>query len=275
MIEACIFADEVSTNFDEAVRLSVEAGATAIELRGGIWGRNVQNCTDEDVERMKEVLAKYGARIGVIGSPVGKCDLENEEEYQTHLRWFDRMCELAHEFHTSIIRGFAFWNPNRPEHIRPNLENYLPRIVEKLTPIVRKAEQGNVFYCLETENSTMTGTCAEIARLIEALEGSPHLGVVWDVNNSWHGGELPYPDGYSRIRGRVRHVHVKPNAAQNLDTVADTSFSYADILRILKADGYDGCLSIEHWGSPHLMLEGVRQLVALLAHVNREQNKVR
>ena len=46
MIEACIFADEVSKDFDEAVRLSVEAGARCIELRGGIWGRSVQTCTD-------------------------------------------------------------------------------------------------------------------------------------------------------------------------------------------------------------------------------------
>ena len=42
----------------------------------------------------------------------------------------------------------------------------------------------------------------------------------------------------------------------------------ADALRVLKSDGYDGAASIEHWGSPELMLEGVRQLVPLLGRVN-------
>lgn len=267
MIEACIFADEVSKDFDEAIRLSAEAGARAIELRGGIWGRAVQSCTDEDVERMQEVLRQHGARVAVIGSPVGKCDMENEEEYQQHVRYFDRMCELAHVFETRVIRGFAFWNPLRAERQRPDLSQYIDRIVERLTPLVRKAEEENVLYCFETECSTVTGTCEEIARVIEALGGSEHLGAAWDVNNGWGGGEMPYPDGYGRIRDRVYHVHVKPNADKNIETVADTSLTYSDILRVLRADGYDGCASIEHWGSPELMLDGVRQLNGLLAHV--------
>lgn len=267
MIETCIFADEVSKDFDEAIRRCVEAGARAIELRGGIWGRAVQNCTDEDVERMQDVLRKHGARVGVIGSPVGKCAIDDEDEYRQHLRYFDRMCELAHAFGTRVIRGFAFWNPNRAERTRPDLSQYIDTIAEKLAPIVEKAEREDVLYCFETECSTMTGTCRETATVIEALGGSAHLGSAWDVNNGWGGGELPYPDGYGLIRGRVHHLHVKPNADKNIETVADTSLTYAEILRVLRADGYDGCASIEHWGSPELMLAGVRQLNALLQHL--------
>ena len=137
-----------------------------------------------------------------------------------------------------------------------------------MAPIVRKAEEENVLYCLETECSTMTGTCEETARVIDALGGSEVLGSAWDVNNGWGGGELPYPDGYSHIRGRVYHVHVKPNAANNIDTVSSTDLTYDEVLRVLKSDGYDGAASIEHWGSPELMLEGVRQLVPLLDRVN-------
>jgi len=267
MIEACVFADEVSKDFDEAVRLSVEAGATCIELRGGIWGRAVQDCTDEDVERMQGVLSKYGARVAVIGSPVGKCHIDNAKEVENHIKWFDRMCELAHAFDTRVIRGFAFWNPSREERTRPDLDLWLPEIAEKMSPIVAKAEEEDVLYCLETECSTMTGTCEETARVMEALGNSPALGSAWDVNNGWGGGELPYPDGYAHVRGRVYHVHVKPNADNNIDSVSDTDLTYAEVLRVIKADGYEGCASIEHWGSPELMLEGVRQLVPLLEHL--------
>jgi len=265
MIEPCFFADEVSRDFEEAVRLGAEAGATAIELRGGIWGRAVQSCTDEDVARMQQVLAAHGARVAVIGSPVGKCALDDDEECRQHLEWFDRMCELAHRFGARVIRGFAFWAPRQSEGDRPDLSPYLDRITERLAPITKRAEAEDVLYCLETEGSTMTGTCAEIAAVIEALGGSGHLGATWDVNNGWDCGELPLPDGYAHVRGRVHHVHVKPNARKSIETVADSPVAYAQVVRALRADGYAGFFGVEHWGSPELMLEGVRQVKALLS----------
>jgi sugar phosphate isomerase/epimerase len=265
MIEPCYFADEVSGDFEEAVRRGVEAGARAIELRGGIWGRAVQSCTGGDVTRMKEVLGRYGARVAVIGSPVGKCDIDNEDEYRTHVEWFARMCELAHTFGTRVVRGFAFWTPQRAERPRPDLGKYLDRVAEKLGPIVARAEQEGVLYCFETEGSTMTGTCAEIAAVIDALGGSPNLGATWDVNNGWGCGELPLPDGYAHVRGRVHHVHVKPNARKTIETVGDSPVTYAEVFRTLLADGYSGCAGIEHWGSPELMLEGVRQVGKIVA----------
>jgi sugar phosphate isomerase/epimerase len=267
MIENCYFADEVSKDFEEAVRLGVDAGARAIELRGGIWGKSVTTATDDDVARMQEVLERHGARIGVIGSPVGKCSHEDEDEYRQHLQFFDRMVELARAFDVKVIRGFAFWNPRRDERQRPNLDEYLPIIVEKLTPIVKRAEEAGVTYAFETETSTMTGTCEETRRVIDALGNSPALASCWDVNNGYGGGELPMPDGYAHVRGLVRHVHVKPNKDNNIETVSATSITYEQVLQTLLDDGYEGCASIEHWGTPELMLDGVRQLSALLRRV--------
>lgn len=36
MIDVCFFSGEVSTDFAEAVRLGVEAGANSVEIRGGL-----------------------------------------------------------------------------------------------------------------------------------------------------------------------------------------------------------------------------------------------
>lgn len=269
-IQPAIFADEVSSDFDEAVDLSGRAGVRVIELRSGMWGRAVQSCTDDDVARVKEVLARFDARVGVIASPVGKCDLQSDEECATHLRWFERMCELAHTFDTRIIRGFAFWNPNgtSDEAPRPDLEPLLPRMVEKLAPIVRRAEQEDVLFCLESEGSTCSGTCAEIARIIEALGGGDSLCVAWDVYNSTVLGEHPLEEGYPHIRGLVRHVHVKPDARKTIQAVGDTDASFEAVLRALLADGYTGLASVEHWGSRWLMLEGARQVVDLLGRLD-------
>ncbi len=110
MIKTCIFADEVSKDFDEAVRLSREAGADYVEVRGGIWGKDVTTASNDDIARMQDVLSKYDVKIGCIGSPFGKCSF-SKEEYEKHLSIFHRMIELAHIFDTKIIRMFAFWMP--------------------------------------------------------------------------------------------------------------------------------------------------------------------
>ncbi len=258
MIKTCIFADEVSKDFEEAVRLSHEAGADYVEVRGGIWGKDVTTANDDDIARMKDVLAKYNVKIGCIGSPFGKCSFD-KEEYERHLNIFHRMIELAHIFDTKIIRMFAFWMPDefrgKP---RPDIRNYLPEIVPRLKPAAKIAEKEDVIMALETEDTTLVGSCQEARIVIDAIE-SQSMKVCWDVNNAWHCNELPYPDGYNFIRGLVKHVHVKPNASKNIDTVGNSNVSYEQVLKALLDDGYDGCASIEHWGSSEFMLKGIKE----------------
>jgi len=269
MIKTCIFADEVSKDFDEAVRLSREAGADYVEVRGGIWGKDVTTANDDDVKRMQETLDKYSVKIGAIGSPFGKCSFD-KEEYERHLKFFNRMVELAHIFDTKIIRTFAFWVPkevrNVPRH-EINISDFLGEIAPRLKPAAKIAEGEDVIMALETEDSTLVGSCAEARAVIDAVE-SDAMKMCWDVNNSWQCKELPYPDGYNYIKGLVRHVHVKPNADKNIDTVGNSNVSYAQILKVLIDDGFDECASIEHWGSPEFMLKGVHELNKVLQSIS-------
>lgn len=267
-IEVCVFTDEVAHDFEEAVGLTTAAGATAMEIRGRLYGKNVTTIDDDDVRRMEDVLDRHEARVASIGSPFGKCDRERPEELAEHQRHFERMVELAHVFGTRVIRGFALWKPDRErDQPRPDLSRYLDEIVAFLTPAVQLAEQEGVLLCLENEGATMVGTCAEAEAVIDALGAPQSLAVAWDVNNGLSCGENPLPDGYARIAGRVAHVHVKPNGAQSLATVGDSDLTYETVLRTLFADGYRAAASIEHWGSPELMLKGVRELSELVARL--------
>lgn len=266
MIRACIFTDEVSHDFEEAVKLSKEKGADYIEIRGGIWGKDVTTIDNDDIERMKDIISKYNVKIGSIGSPFGKCRFD-EHEYQRHMVIFRKMIQLAHIFDVKIIRMFAFWIPDefrgKP---RPNISNYLTEIECRLKLAATIAESEDVIMALETEDSTLVGSCAEARAVIDTV-GSDAIKVCWDVNNSWHCGEIPYPDGYEFIRGLVRHVHVKPNARKSIDTVGDSNVPYKQIFQALLKDGYDGCASIEHWGSPEMMLKGLVELNSVLSQL--------
>ena len=269
MIETCIFADEVSKDFDESVRLSVDAGARCIEVRGGVWNKHIRAVDDNDVERMKEVLAKYGARISVVGANVGKCDMEDHAQCAEHVAEFERMAELAHVFGTDVIRGFAMWNPGRRAKAeRTALDDaILKRVVERLRPVIDIAERENVVFAIESEESTMGGSCEELRRIVDAFSGSPGIAITWDINNSRCCGSTPYPDGYELVKDHLRHIHVKPNKDKNIQTIWDFPMSYEELLKIILRDGYRGSAGIEHWGSPELMLEGARQLSAVLRRI--------
>jgi sugar phosphate isomerase/epimerase len=270
-IEVCVFTDEVAPDFEEAVRQSVAAGATGMEIRGRLYGKSVTTIDDADVRRMQEVLDRHGARVVSIGSPYGKCHRERPEELAEHQRHFERMVALAHAFGTRVIRGFALWKPERKnDRQRPDLGRYLDEIVAFLTPAVRLAAREGVVLCLENEGATMVGTCAEARAVIDALGQPESLAVAWDVNNGHYCGEPPLPDGYARIAGRVAHLHVKPNPAHSLETVGESDLTYEAVLRQLLADDYQGAASIEHWGSPDLMLKGVRELTTLISRLDAE-----
>lgn len=267
MIDVCFFADEVSKiDFEEAVKLGVEAGANTVEVRGGVWGKHVTEIDDDDVKRAQDVLSNYDVRVASIGSPFGKCAVDNPQEYEQHLRHFDRMVELAHAFETQIIRGFTFWNPSRgiKGAPRPDINDYMERIVEKLARVVPIAERANVTLAFENESACLAGTCEETRAVINALGNSPALTSCWDVNNGLHCGENPLPEGYAHIKGLVRHVHVKPNREKNLNPIGETELRYEQLLETLIQDGFTGAASVEHWGNPEQMLEGVRQLRAVV-----------
>jgi L-ribulose-5-phosphate 3-epimerase len=80
-------------------------------------------------------------------------------------------------------------------------------------------------------------------------------------------GSKPFPDGYSCVRDRVIHVHLKDMDGEGNWTKMGTGVvDYQGQLRALADDGYEGVLSLEtHYESPDSGLEGsTRESVAAI-----------
>ena len=45
-----------------------------------------------------------------------------------------------------------------------------------------------------------------------------------------------------------------------MNPVGTTNIIYEDLLTAVISDGFSGAASIEHWGTPDLMLQGIREL---------------
>ena len=267
MIEPCYITGEMSPDFEEAVRLGAEAGIRTVQLRQNIWGRNIEQLTDEDVSRAKSVLTAYGVRVGSLYSPFGKCNIEDPVEIKHHMAILSRVIELAHAFETRLVRVFPFRRPGYKEYESSHLDEYFSMIIEKLTPAVKMAEAEDIVLCFEVVGSTLAMNAWEIRRIVDALGPSPAISLVWEINVGWLRGELP-SEGYPYVKGKVRDVHVKANPQQNIDPVGSSTETYEDAFRRLLADGYDGFATIEHWPGAEGTLRGIRQLQAILERVS-------
>jgi L-ribulose-5-phosphate 3-epimerase len=252
MIRIGVFTDEISQDFEEAVKFAVENDIKNYELRG-VWDKNVGSLSKEDVAKIKSIANDYGAKVVVIGSPFLKCNLGNEEEYRAHVKILDNCIYQAHQYGARIIRVFTFWR------LTP-VEKYWDSIIGRLKVHVKKAEKEDVILAVETEETTNVGNCSEMRRLFDSLP-SDNLKATWDITNSYFRGETGYPNGYHLIRGEVVHVHLKdfvedPSAGKRRPTyIGEGLIPYRDVFRDLLKDGFDGVASIES-GAVHLKDKG-------------------
>jgi len=254
--------DEFSPDLDVALRSMREVGMTGAELRM-IFGKNILNLTDGEVERATEMVRAYGLEIISIASPVLKCVLPDspdvDERFQqdmfasTHTfadqpALAARAFEIAARTGAKIIRVFSYWRTVRPEEC-------FGRIVDALGALAEQARAHGVTIGLENEHACNIATGAEAARLLDAVD-HPNLQLVWDPANAVVAGERAFPDGYRRIPPhRIAHVHAKDCRVEGHHALwlrlGEGQVGWESQVAALAADGYRGWISLEtHWPGP-------------------------
>src|SRR5205814_1719242 len=116
-MQLAAITDEISQDFEHALDVLLEYGATGAELRG-LWGTNIADLSDDQVTRARTALRARGLRAVCLATPFYKCDLayatENEGEaagrmhlakprgLEQQMEMLGRCIRLAHTFETSL-----------------------------------------------------------------------------------------------------------------------------------------------------------------------------
>jgi sugar phosphate isomerase/epimerase len=257
MIKLCYITGEMSDDFNEALKLGCAQGVDTVQLRKGLFGKNIDQLHDEDVRRVKDTLDKYGVNVGMLLPPFAKCHIEDTETVAQHHQIFIRTVEIAHALGTNLVRAFPFQSEIGTPWQPPPFDAYLDRIVENLIPVVKHAEAEGITMCMEVNNRTIGVTESHTRQVIDAL-GSKAVDAIWEIDSGWRFGEPPSV-GYPHLKGLIRDVHVKMNTHGEV---------HADVVRRLLEDGYDGMMTIEHWRDQEGTLRGLRQLGEVLQEQN-------
>ncbi len=253
--------DEFTPDFEDAIASMTSVGMTGAELRM-LWGKNIIDLSDEELERVIAIAQRRGVEILSIASPLLKCVLPDapsvDERFQQdsfaakhtfadQARLAARAFEIAERTRAGIIRVFSYWRTVEPEAC-------FTRIVEALSRLAEQGAEHGVIIGIENEHACNIGTGAETARVLAAVN-HPNLKVVWDPANTLVAGESPM-EGYAKLSiERIAHVHAKDCTVENHKAtwleLGKGAIPWQEQIGSLARDGYAGWISLEtHWPGP-------------------------
>ena len=246
MIRLSAFADEIAPELNEQLAVLEDEHIRYLDLRG-VWGTNVLDLTDEQVTRIKRELDAHQMGVAEIASPIGKVPIDSP--FHETLHRFERAVRVAQALGTPFIRIFSFYQPTSTSGrggVAP--ATYRDQVIDRLRELTARAGAANITLLHENEKEIYGDTIARCVDVLESIH-DPHLQAVFDPANFIQCGETPFPDAYDALRPWIRYVHVK-DALPNGQVVAagEGAARWPDLLRRLRADGYDGFLGFE----PHL-----------------------
>jgi sugar phosphate isomerase/epimerase len=253
MIRLSTFADEISPDLDEQIAVLSSEHIHFLDLRGA-WNTNVLDLTDQQVSRIKETLDAHGIGVAAIGSPIGKVPIDSS--FDEHLHLFEQAIRVAHALQTPYIRIFSFYPPAEGENSGAvNPAEYRDEVLRRLREMIARAHAANVILTHENEKGIYGDTIARCVDLLQSCNDT-RFQAVFDPANFIQCGQNPYPDAYGAIRPWLQYVHVKDACSDGSVVPAGEGVAHwPELLQNLRADGYDGFLSLE----PHLALAGQYQ----------------
>jgi sugar phosphate isomerase/epimerase len=252
--------DEFSPDLDIAAPAMSAAGLETAELRV-LWGRNILDVGDDDLDRALRILDKYGLVVDSIASPLLKCTLpdapEIDQRFQQDVfasrhtfadqpRLTERAFAVAKRSGAKIIRVFSFWRTVQPEAV-------FDRIVATLRDLAAQAAEHDLIIGLENEHACNISTARGTARVLAALD-HPNLQVVWDPANACVAGEDPSADYSFRLipMNRIAHVHAKDHSGTEWTSLGDGNVGWQSQVAALTLGGYRGDINLEtHWAGPN------------------------
>ena len=247
------FADEISPDLDGQCRVLDELGVRYLEFRSA-WQTNVLDLDDAQLDRVGKTLAEHGLRVSSIGSPIGKIGVA--DDFEEHLRRFDRALAVAALLGAPYVRLFSFFLPagDDPASHRDEVLRRMAALADRAAghSAEHSAEHG-VILLHENEKGIYGDSPARCLDIVESV-GSPRLRLAWDAANFVQCGFRPHTDGYAMLRPHLEYVQIKDAVLATGEVVpaGRGDGEVRETLRALRADGFTGFFSLE----PHLAAAG-------------------
>jgi sugar phosphate isomerase/epimerase len=231
--------DEAVPGLDGQLLAVTGLGWDAIELRT-VDGHPLSDLDRAGRARLVAAVHAAGVRVVCLDSRIGGWSGTVADPFARDLTELATLVELCGELGTRYVRVMSYPNAGWPR----------PRWRQEVVDRLRRPGAAEVTLLHENCAGWAATRADRVLDLLDAA-GSPALRLLFDVGNgAAHGYHAP--DLLPDLLPFVEHVHVKDAVGGGEDTAytlpGDGVVGVRECLRLLRAGGYDGALSIE----PHL-----------------------
>jgi len=239
------FADEIDADLDRQCAVLDELGIGHLELRSA-WNTNVLDLSDDQLATVADTLAAHHIQVSSIGSPIGKIGVA--DDFDDHLRRFDRALAVADRFEAPYLRLFSFYPPAGDDPA-----DHRDEVLRRMAALAAAAASYDVVLVHENEKDIYGDVPDRCLDIVDSV-GAPNLKLAWDPANFVQCGVRPYTDGYAKLRPHLVYMQIK-DAQMASGAVVPAGEGDGELratVAALAADGFDGFFSME----PHLSAAG-------------------
>ena len=235
------FVDEIDDDFAVQCQVAAGLGLRYAEVRSA-WGINILDLDDDQLQRVRELLAEHGLQVSSIGSPIGKIGID--DDFGPHLERMRHAAEVAQFLTAPYVRLFSFFIPEGEDP-----DSYRDEVLRRMRAIADVAEQAGVIAVHENEKEIYGDIPRRCLDIVTSVD-SPNLKLAWDPANYVQCGVRPFTDGYADLRPHTVYIQIKDALLADASVVVAGAGDgeVAETIRALQADGFDGFFSLE----PHL-----------------------
>lgn len=245
MLRMAAFADEISPEIDQQIKVCRANGVTHIELRG-VAGKNVLDFDAALCSEIRSKLKAAGMGIAAIGSPIGKIKIT--DPFEPHFDRFKKAVDLALLFEAPFIRLFSFYPPAEGESMLP----HRAEVMRRMGAFAEYVKDKNVVLVHENERH-IYGEMGHAALDIVKTINSPRLRNCFDFANYVQAGQYP-PACWASLKPYTAHIHIKDAVFKDGGVVpaGKGDGHVGELIADAYRSGYRGFLSLE----PHLAHAG-------------------